>query len=306
MRVCGFTIVRDGVRFGYPFIESIRSLLPLVDRMVVQVGDCSDTTLEMLEQIGSSKLDVAITPWDPEMRKAGEVLAYQTNLALDRCQGDWCFYLQADEVIHEADYPQIRRAMQRYLHDKSIDGLRFRYLHFRGDYDIRDPLGYRRQVRIVRCDPAIRSVGDACGFGKRGGKLRVADSGAHVFHYGYVRPPQTMAAKTLQFRQFYLYNKRGEAIRTRDDNPLREQYEYIFNMKACVPYRGTHPAVMQERIAAKDWQAPSFRPIPLWRNRYWWRGRLSKVFPRWFPREATTEAKELATQFRIPTSISPT
>jgi len=300
MQVCGFTILRDGVRFGYPFVESIKSLLPLVDRLVVQVGDCTDSTLDVLNQIDSSKIEILQSVWDPEMRRAGEVLSYQTNMAMDRCDGDWCFYLQADEVIHEADYPALRRCMEENLDRPSIDGIRFRYLHFRGDYNIRDPLGYRSQVRIVRRNPSIRSVGDACGFGRNGGRLRTVDCGARIFHYGFVRPPRTMAAKTLQFRQFYLYDKRGRKIRTRDDNPLREELDFIYNMNACVPYEDTHPAIMAERIAAKDWETPQFHHTPLWRNRYWWRGRLSKIFPRLFPKEAVTEKEEFETQFRSP------
>ena len=282
MRVCGFTIIRDGVRFGYPFVESIRSVLPLVDRFIVQVGDCSDSTLEVLRAIGSPKIEIEITPWDPEMRKGGEVLAYQTNLALDRCDGDWNFYIQGDEVIHEADYPLICASMRKYAATRSVEGLRFRYLHFRGDYSIRDPLSYRRQVRIVRRDPAIRSVGDACGFGKNGRRLRSVNIAARVFHYGFVRPPQTMAAKTQQFSQFYVYNKKGVQIRERDDNPLREVRDYVYDMQACVPYHGTHPAIMAEQIAAKDWETPPFTPVPLWRNKIWWRGRLKKAVPQLF------------------------
>ncbi|PQO44487.1 glycosyltransferase family 2 protein [Blastopirellula marina] len=296
MQVCGFTILRDGVRFGYPFVESIKSVLPLVDRFVIQVGDCSDNSLEVLEAIGDPKIEIEITPWDPEMRKAGEVLAYQTNLALDRCDGDWCFYIQADEVIHEADYPAIQQAMKTNLDRPGIDGLRFRYLHFRGDYNIRDPLGYRRQVRIVRNDRRIRSVGDACGFGKNGGRRLVSKLiDARVFHYGYVRPPKAMAEKTAQFQQFYVFDKQGKQVMARNDNPLKEVGEYIYDMQACVPYRGSHPALMQDRIAAKDWETPPFQHVPLWRNKVWWHGRLRKAFPQIFdPKTPRVDHKPVA------------
>lgn len=290
MRVCGFTILRDGVRFGYPFVESIKSVLPLVDRFVIQVGDCSDNSLEVLKAIGDPKIDIEITPWDPEMRKAGEVLAYQTNLAMDRCDGDWFFYIQADEVIHESDYPVIRKAMQDNWHKPWVDGIRFRYLHFRGDYSIRDPLGYRRQVRIVRNDPQIRSVGDACGFGKNGHRLSSSLINARVFHYGYVRPPKAMAEKAAQFQQFYVFDKKGKQVRKIKDRPLEEVGEYIYDMQSCVPYRGTHPALMADRIAAKDWETPEFSHVPLWRNKFWWHGRLKKAIPQLFnPKQPRVE-----------------
>ncbi|MGY8770727.1 MAG: hypothetical protein ACKVH8_20140 [Pirellulales bacterium] len=278
MRVSGFTIIRDGVRLGYPFVESIKSLLPLVDELIVNVGDCTDETMAVLRSIDTDKLVIFETPWDPAMQQAGEVMAHQTNLALDRCTGDWCFYIQGDEVIHEADYPKIKNAMKKNLAKTTVEGLMFRYLHFRGDYNIQDSLGYRKQVRIVRNGINVRSVGDACGFGINERRLATAPSGARMFHYGYVRPPKKMRAKDLQFQQFYIRDKNGEQINEVQDVHKIELTDYIYEMRACVPYRGTHPGIMKEHISAKDWETPEYDYTPLWRSRAWWLGRLKKAF----------------------------
>ena len=103
MFVSGFTIVRNAILFDYPITESILSLLPLVDELVVAVGQSRDATRQVVASIGSPKLRIVDTVWDESARLGGTVLAQQTNLALDECKGDWCFYLQADEVIHERD-----------------------------------------------------------------------------------------------------------------------------------------------------------------------------------------------------------
>jgi len=276
MRVSGFTIIRNGVQFGYPFVESIRSLLPLVDEMVVMVGDSEDDTLGQVRRIGSDKLVIAESVWDPNRYVGGEVMAHQTNLALDRCTGDWCFYLQADEVIHEDDHDRIRAAMQRTLPRRQIEGLSFRYRHFVGDYAIHNPLPYRRQVRIVRNGIGIRSIGDACGFGRNGRKLRARfggrsrPTGAWIYHYGWVRPPTVMTCKTEHFAALY--------TGSRPPPPKGEKMEaWLYDLSTCVPYQGTHPAVMRNRIEAKDWETPPFLPVPRWRNRAWWRGTLRKA-----------------------------
>lgn len=280
MRVSGFTIIRDGVRLGYPFVESIKSLLPLVDELIVNVGDCTDTTMDELRSIDTDKLVIFETPWDPAMQQAGEVMAHQTNLALDRCTGDWCFYIQGDEVLHEADYPMIKAAMKKNLKRTKVEGLKFRYLHFRGDYNIRDSLGYRKQVRIVRNGINVRSVGDACGFGIEGRRLSTASSDARMFHYGYVRPPQTMRAKTIQFQQFYIRDRNGDQINEVQDVHQIESADYTYDMRACVPYLGSHPSIMKEHISAKDWETPEYIYTPLWRSRAWWLGRLRKAVGR--------------------------
>ncbi len=276
MFVSGFTIVRNAIRYDYPVVESIRSLLPLVDEMIVAVGDCNDGTRQRILSIDSSKIRIIDTVWDDSLSRGGVILGHQTNLALDACTGDWCFYLQADEVLHERDYPRLKRAMQNNLNRPGVDGLSFRYHHFRADYFIRDPLPYRRQVRIVRRNSGVRSHGDACGFRIEGRKLRSRSTGAWVYHYGYVKPPSHMAAKWTYFVRIYDEHE----VASGEDEALN----YEWDLRTCEPFIGSHPQIMQARIAAKDWQSPPVQLIPRWRNHRFWSGlahKNTRSFRRW-------------------------
>lgn len=299
MKISGFSIIRDGERFGYPFVESIRSILPLVDEFVLAVGKSDDRTLDLARSINSSKLRIIETVWDENLRRGGHIMAQQTNLALDHCTGDWCFYLQGDEIIHEQDHGRIAAAMRRYLPLRRIEGLSFRYRHFYGSYQLINPLPYRRQVRIVRRDTAVRSVGDACGFAVNGRKLRTRRTGAKVYHYGWVREPLTMGKKTTLFSSFYSEEKPSGSI-----NPSTADVEasqpYQYQPEACIPFRGTHPAAMHEVIAAQSWPEPSYEYTPRWRNPRWWDGFLRKNFksifrlferPQSQPRAKATDAQ---------------
>ena len=277
MKVSGFSIIRDGVRFGYPFVESIRSVLPLVDEFVLAVGKSSDETLQVAREIHSPKLRIIETVWDENLRRGGQVMARQTNLALDQCTGDWCFYIQADEVIHEEDYPRIRAAMEQHLNNRRVEGLGFRYRHFYGSYRLINPLPYRRQIRIVRGGIGVRSVGDACGFARADRKLRGKQTGAQMYHYGWVREPAVMGQKLAKFLGFYWETLRGREVgQAPPDVDAAEAYQYETNV--CVPFRGTHPAVMSATIAAQDWPEPPYRYIPWWRNAHWWNGFCQKNF----------------------------
>jgi len=277
MKVSGFSIIRDGVRFGYPFVESIRSVLPMVDEFVLAVGKSSDQTLQRARSIDSPKLRIVETEWDENLRRGGQVMAQQTNLALDHCTGDWCFYIQGDEIIHEQDHSRIVEAMQRNLSKRRVEGLSFRYRHFFGSYQLINPLPYRRQIRIVRRGVGVRSVGDACGFAVEGRKPRSKRTGAHVYHYGWVREPSVMGRKHAQFLRFYWETLR----RQQADAPLPDvesAQSYSYNTDACLSFRGTHPAVMRAVIAAQDWPEPPYHYTPLWRNLRWWDGFLGKNF----------------------------
>ena len=131
--ISGFTFVRDAVRLDYPIVESIRSALPIVSEYVVNVGDCTDNTLEVIEAIGDPRIRIVRTDWNPERFVAGATNADQTNIALDHCTSPWCLYLQADEVIHEEDFRRIQEAVAEYDHREDVDGLLFHYNHFGAD-----------------------------------------------------------------------------------------------------------------------------------------------------------------------------
>jgi hypothetical protein len=261
MKVSGFTLIRNGTRFDYPFIESMRSLLPFVDELIVNVDPGEDDTLARVRALaaaeGAGKIQIVESRWpmdDPQKKKAGLILSEQTNLALDRCTGDWCFYLQTDEILHEEDYPALREALRRADAHPTIEGLLFDYVHFYGSYNViqHSRNVYRREVRIVRRASGARSVGDAQSFRKPdGAKLKVARARARIFHYGWVRTPEAMKAKTYFMDQLYHGDPTArDAAEGRPYTGDNYRYKKIWGL---APFRGTHPRVMLERIRAKGW-----------------------------------------------------
>jgi hypothetical protein len=257
MKVSGFTIIRNGEKFDYPFIESIRSVLPLCDVMVVSVGNSDDHTLEMVKQIGSSKIKIIQTVWDDSLREGGRVLAVETDKAKAALpeDTDWGIYIQGDEVFHEQDYPAIKKAMQENLNNRRVDGLLFDHLNFYGSFDyIADSRKWSyKQIRIIRNDPAITSFRDAISFMKNGKRLRVKKVKATVYHYGWVRKPDAMQNKLESFNKMW-----------HDDNWMEDNFEKMnefdySNIDSLAHFTGTHPTVMQERIRRMNWKF-SFDP----------------------------------------------
>ena len=253
MKISGFTIARDAVRFDYPLSESLRSLLPLVDELIVAVGDCDDGTWELVQGIADPKIHAFRTTWDLERRE--NVLSDETNKALDRCTGDWAVYLQADEILHEDDLPALRASLERCQRLR-VEGLSFRYLHFYGSYDtVQDhpQWFYRRATRAVRLRAGVRSVGDACGFmviGPSGSRrLHRANVAARVFHYGWVRPPEIMARKQIHLAGMV---DGPETVAHEDEREVASRiYSGLGHLRA---FRGSHPAVMRDRIARCTWR----------------------------------------------------
>ena len=55
MKVSGFTFIKNGQVLGYPFMESIQSILPIVDEFVINIGESEDDTLDMILSIKDKK-----------------------------------------------------------------------------------------------------------------------------------------------------------------------------------------------------------------------------------------------------------
>ena len=115
-------MVRNATKYYFPIKESILSILPLVDEFIVALGDCDsdDKTREEIESINSDKIKIIDRVWSERDFIDGKVFANETTFAMGQCKGDWCFYLQADEVIHEKDHPMIVAACTDNLTNKNI------------------------------------------------------------------------------------------------------------------------------------------------------------------------------------------
>ena len=136
MKISGFSFVRNGIKLYYPVVESIKSILPICDEFVIAVGkgDEDDTTRESIIALNDPKIKIIDTIWEEKYFKKGIINALQTDIAKQACSGDWLFYLQADEVVHEKYLPIIQKRCEELLDREEVEGLLFRYKHFWGDY----------------------------------------------------------------------------------------------------------------------------------------------------------------------------
>lgn len=272
MLISGFTFCRNLVKLDYPFEESIKSLLPIVDEFVIAVGDSEDNTLEKIEKIGDKKIRIIKTIWDKKLAQNGLIYAQQTNIALQNCNpiADWAFYLQGDEVLHEKDYNSILESLEKYKNNKNILALMMKYKHFKGDYNSIDLYQYRRAVRIVRPGGVVKSVGDAYGFARSVDSLFIDEKNpelwryakGHIYHYGWVKTLESKLEKCRTGINWY-----REGIPNEFDVDILKSKELIpSNYHIMKEFKGDHPLVMKSRVESfprlterrSRWLNPSF------------------------------------------------
>jgi glycosyltransferase involved in cell wall biosynthesis len=271
MKISGFTFIRNGLALGYPFVPAIRSLLPLCDEIIVNVPRSTDGTLAAVRQIGDPKIRIIESEWDESQRTAGLAMSHHTNLALRECAGDWCVYIQGDEVLHEDTLPLMRAAMERELKRPAVQGLLVDYTHFYGSYwTYAYSFGwYQSEVRVVRRDLKIQSRGDAQGFRTADNeKLWVKRSGGHYFHYGHALAPAQAKVKRENFLKL---SRADEAVAQEINNRPQQFYDEDQKVKR---FTGTHPAVMRDIVAAANWTYTSRSPLirlgRAYRRSYFW------------------------------------
>ena len=254
MKVTGFSFIKNAVKFDFPVVEAIKSVLPICDDFVIAVGQCDDGTLELIESIDKSKIRIIPTVWNEALREGGRAFALETDKAFSQVpdDSDWAFYIQGDEVIHEFYLATVYDSMKRYKDDPKVDGLLFKYLHFYGSYDYVGASSnwYKNEIRVIKNDKSIYSYRDAQGFRKGDDeKLSVKPIDACIYHYGWVREPKAMQQKRAAFVRLY-----------REDNPKDtaalqgDRYDYEKHVRELALFKGEHPAIMKERIARINWK----------------------------------------------------
>jgi len=256
MKVSGFTFLRNAVINGYPFEESIRSILPIVDEFICVIGEGEDDTRDRVLAIADSKIRIIDSQWNESMQDRGFVYGQQKMIAQFNCSGDWAFYLEGDEVLHESEIKNIRESMQNHLHDSEVEALYFDFFHFYGTAQQVGIAGYRRAPRIIR--NTIRSIAPDGLFwtvmdkNKRGRYPNAKCANARIYHYGHCRSVEKMAEKLNQVGRYW-----------GSKHQHFKGYGWI-DVSELRPFKGSHPAVM------KDWleneaevvfsQDPDYKP----------------------------------------------
>ncbi len=243
--VSGITFIKDGLSLGYPILESIESIEPLCDEVVINVGfsdeACTqdDGTYEYLrDHLPHSKFKFIKSYWSPLKREKGLILSEQTNIALSHAKGKYCQYIQGDEAIHEKDLSKIHSHIIELDQRKNVWGLVFNYIHFYGNTNVVKKTRniYRQEVRLIR-NENVKSWLDAQGFRHLNDqKLLCKKIEASIFHYGWARKESIMKNKVNSMNKLYHGEKIGDA---------KFEYERIWGLHR---FEDSHPKVMKSWI----------------------------------------------------------
>jgi hypothetical protein len=238
MKVSAFTFIKNGQLLGYPFIQSIKSILPIVDEFIINVGLWEDSTLDEIKNIHDPKIRIIQSHWNDNMKDRGFVYGQQKMIAQYNCTGDWAFYIEGDEIYHENDLDKIYMSMKESLSNPDIEALIFDFYHFYGNGNsyLDSPGWYRTEARIIK--NSLRTYAPDGLFwlvldsNKNGRYPNAKHTGANCYHYGWVRSENQMNLKSEKVEKYWGGSAKKIDYSKMDQSIIRE-------------FKGTHPKIIQ-------------------------------------------------------------
>ena len=239
MKVSAFTFIKNGQILGYPFLQSIQSILTIVDEFIINIGESEDDTLMMIQSLASPKIRIIESHWNDSMQNRGYVYGQQKMIAQFNCTGDWAFYIEGDEVYHENELEQIKKSMETHLNDSNVEALVVDFYHFYGNSNsyLDSPGWYRSEARIIK--NSLRTYAPDGLFwlvldsNKKGRYPRAKHTGASCYHYGWARSEDQMNLKVSKVQMYW------------GTKPVKIDYSQM-DQSIIKEFKGTHPKVMKE------------------------------------------------------------
>lgn len=148
-------VVKNAIKQGYCFQESLLSCLPFADEIVISEGYSDDDTMKYLKRFAEDN-DAMLFQDEWEESYHGEVIAKVSERAIAKATCKWIYYLQADEIIPPETAQYIKEISDDYEHAS----IAFPFYHFIRSWEPAKTAAYHEAVRMV-----VRGCGSLKGDG---------------------------------------------------------------------------------------------------------------------------------------------
>lgn len=132
MKVTGILSISNGAGLQYPYPVVVHNLQRLCDKVIVGVDPQFPADRKLLEEFDMDNVHIVDSPWDRSNRDGGTEIAIQMDklVYLAKAQkSDWVVVMQADELLHNKDFPILRTFMSRYR-DSQVNGFSTERVYF--------------------------------------------------------------------------------------------------------------------------------------------------------------------------------
>jgi len=246
----GNVVVRNGNSLDFCWREAIRSLLPVCDVVSVSDGESDDGTQEEIREWmkAEPKIVLNVYPW-PNPKGDPDWFVKWLNYNREHTRADWQFQLDADEVLHEKSYEQIRE----FIQTPGQTGVVTRH-NFWLDHRHTIAEGICLGKRVIRLAPQKLWLASD-GYHPKGEEAASLGrmTGIEIFHYGFIRKPEAFFKKE-RLLQNYFFDSYDPRLEAQEKNPNWMAEPSVGDYCGHLDdYSGSHPAVAQDWLRERGY-----------------------------------------------------
>lgn len=241
----GAVCIRNGDIYDFCWRESVNSLLPVCDEVCICVGTGNEDNTEQEAREWAArepKINLCMYPW-PEPKGDADFWVKWLNYAREHLKSEWHFQLDADEVLHEKSYAELRRFVEAPSKGRSGSVTR---LNFYRDAKHLIPNGHCLGKYVIRVAPTRMWIASD-GYHPNATEVtaNVTPTEIEIYHYGFIRKHEAYFVKERKLQGYFFdnYDPRLEKaeVNGKDwaNTPGLSDWENMLD-----PWEGTHPAVM--------------------------------------------------------------
>lgn len=250
----GAVCIRNGDLLDFPWRQCVQSLLPVCDEVVLCVGSRStDNTEEDAREWASREGKIKLCIWDwPDPKGDPDFWVKWLNYAREHITCDYHLQLDADEILHEDSYDEVRRFIQ-FTPGRSAVFTRY---NFWKDHKHTIPDGHCLGKYVIRLAPAhVWLASDGCHpMGNEAVSISTRTS-AQIFHYGFIRKRDAFFKKERLLQNYFFnsYDPRLESAEKEHGNWM-QAYGMPDWVHQLDEYHGTHPAVIKPWLKERGYE----------------------------------------------------
>lgn len=200
----GNIVIRNGFELDFCFQESIQSLLPVCDKVLVCDGESTDGTQEFIREWmkREPKLVLCVYPW-PEPKGDWEFFFKWINYAREHVPCDYHFQMDADEILSERSYAEVDSYKNQMQSGERFSVVCKRHNFWR-DANHVIPYGTCLGHEVVRIAPQNMPLASD-GYHPLGTEApRIARwSNIEIFHYGFLRKREQFFEKEKRLHEYF-------------------------------------------------------------------------------------------------------
>lgn len=213
----GNVCIRNGNSLDFCWRETVKSLLPVCDKVHISDGQSDDGTQEEIREWMTREPKIVLNVW-PWPSPHGDPRWFNSwlNYCREHVTEDFQIQLDADEVLAEWSYSEVREFIER----GRATGIVTRYNFWR-DHQHLIPEGQCLGKYVIRLAPQnVWLASD--GFDERGieAPTLARKTNIEIFHVGFIRKREQFFKKERLLQNFYFaqYDPRLEAVERIDGN----------------------------------------------------------------------------------------